>query len=374
MKYLISGVAPGFGGVGKLMEYLEDRLDKDEYILVYPLNSKVKNRYIRGALNRIYRKVFFKYQVNNIKNKNIILMHHQTLGLNDTLKLIQKNSSVDFYIMDNAFFCLKSYNYIDGNNEECLKCVGGKFKSAIENNCQPFPIKYKTYENITFLENLRKESKKINFYTLSHSNAELIKAHFGKDTNVKAIYFLTNDLLDEQNEAKNLSNEGNYDFDIVYHGADVEAKGFKYVQELSKCLNNYKILIPTSEFIESKPSNLTTKYMTWETGLKETVINSKLVLTPSLWSNTPEAATLKSFLFNGSVALVENRYGFSNDIPEESYLRLTGIIEQDVQKINEYLSTEKYLESKKEGRRYIDEYITRTKRLMGDYFKGDFNY
>jgi len=37
MKYIISGIVPGFGGVGKLLEYLNDTVDKNEFTLIYPL-------------------------------------------------------------------------------------------------------------------------------------------------------------------------------------------------------------------------------------------------------------------------------------------------------------------------------------------------
>ena len=47
MKYIISGMAPGFGGVGKLLEYLNDTVDKNEFTLIYPLIFTFKNRYIK---------------------------------------------------------------------------------------------------------------------------------------------------------------------------------------------------------------------------------------------------------------------------------------------------------------------------------------
>lgn len=366
MKYLISGVAPGFGGVGKLMEYLYDTIDKTEYTLIYPKVFTFKNKYLRGLFNRISKDIVFNIKVFFIKNKNVVLIHHQSLGLRNTKKLI-KNNKVDFYIMDNAFFCLKSYNYIDDSNKECLECINSDFDTVIKNKCNPFPIKYKINENINFLRFLKEESKNINFYTLSHSNAELLKKHFG-DVKVKAIYFLTNDILDDQFESNNSISEYDKGFDIVYHGADIDAKGFKYVQELSKVLPQFRFLIPTNKFIEDKLSNLVCKGMTWETGLKNEVINAKLVLTPSLWSNTPEAATLKSFLFNGSVGMIKNKYGFANDVDNDSVLSLTGNISEDAMIINDFLLAKEYKELSLKGKKYMVKYIEMSKKLMKELF------
>jgi hypothetical protein len=69
--------------------------------------------------------------------------------------------------------------------------------------------------------------------------------------------------------------------------------------------------------------------MTWESGLREAVINAKCVLTPSIWSNTPEAATIKSFQFNGNVVMYNTNYGFGQELKNVT-LQLTGIESNDL--------------------------------------------
>ena len=359
-------MAPGFGGVGKLLEYLNDTVDKNEFTLIYPLIFTFKNRYINGILNRISKVFFLILNVYFLKNKHLILIHHQSLGCKITKKLIE-NNKIDFYIMDNSFFCIKSYNYIKGANKECLECVNTNFKPAIKNNCNSFPFKNKVKENIDFLIFLKENSRDINFYTLSHSNADLLKMHFG-DVYVKPIYFLTNDILKDKLESESLVSQYDKGFDIVYHGAEIDAKGFQYVQELAKSLPQYKVLIPTNKCKEDKLSNLTCKALTWETGLREEVINAKLVLTPSMWSNTPEAATLKSFLFNGSVGMIKNKYGFSNDVDDESYLCLSANKKNDVVMIDNFLKEERYKIVAILGKKYIAKYIEMSKQLMKELF------
>ena len=86
-RYIICGIAPGFGGVGKLMEYLDEKIDPTKNVLIYPKTFKFKNRYIRWILNQLSKKIFFNLKLREIKNKNILIMHHQSLGLKATKKV-----------------------------------------------------------------------------------------------------------------------------------------------------------------------------------------------------------------------------------------------------------------------------------------------
>lgn len=370
MKYIICGIPPGSGGVGKLIEYLKTKVDHSKYIILYPKKFNFKNKYIRTIINTISRIIFFRIKLKSVTNKNIILMHHQSLGLKISKFLIDNNKNVDFYVMDNSFFCSKSFNYIEGKKKECLDCLGGNFISAIKNKCQVFPYKHNIYSNIRFLQYLKENYQKINFYTLSNSNASLLRKHFGDNVFVKAIYFLTDDLIDGQKnfELKN-SNNNVAIFDIVFHGDDLEAKGFEYVQELAKELKQYTFCIPTRKKIKNVNKNMYTNYMRWETGLKEAVINAKLVLTPSFWSNTPEAATLKSFLYNGSVGLLKNKYGFTNEINHHAYLQLSGKKNIDVEKIDNFIKEKKYLHLRKNGKKYFKNYFVMANKSMEEFFE-----
>ena len=60
-------------------------------------------------------------------------------------------------------------------------------------------------------------------------------------------------------------------------------------------------------------TNVTFFDCTWETGLKEAVANARVVVNPSLWSAPIEGAFLKSVAFNGNVAVVESKFGFSSE-------------------------------------------------------------
>ena len=114
--------------------------------------------------------------------------------------------------------------------------------------------------------------------------------------------------------------------------------------------------------------NVYTSYIEWDSGLKEIVVNSKLVLTPSLWSYTPEAATLKSLLHNGSVGLIKNQYGFANDIDENAFLRLTGNAKIDSKIIDKFLRSKRNFSLRKKGLNYFEKYYQEAFSSLQNYF------
>ena len=80
MKYIICGLAPGSGyGVPKLLEYLDDRLNQSKYTMLYPKVYNFRNKYLRWFVNKISKTFFFPIRLAGIKNKNIVLMHHQSI-------------------------------------------------------------------------------------------------------------------------------------------------------------------------------------------------------------------------------------------------------------------------------------------------------
>ena len=63
----------------------------------------------------------------------------------------------------------------------------------------------------------------------------------------------------------------------------------------------------------SRLNNVTFQDCTWETGLEEAVRKAKLVANPSLWSAPIEGAFLKSLAYNGNVAVVDTKFGYSSE-------------------------------------------------------------
>ena len=181
-------------------------------------------------------------------------------------------------------------------------------------------------------------------------------------------YFLTNDLNYElENILKTKNNNNEYVFDFIFHGSDIKSKGFDYCVKLARRMRKYNFFFPTSKIINL--SNVTTGDVRWETGLRELVMKSRVVLTPSLWSNTPEAATLKSVILNGCVALMKNSFGFCNEVDNESFIELSGEIEKDSILLKKFIDNKKLrLSLQVKGRVFFKKYVNISKKHLSKYF------
>jgi hypothetical protein len=336
VEYIISGIAPGFGGVARFVEFLENNLESKKYIFLYP-EKNIQN---------------FRNILKTIKNQNVTIIHPQSVGLKETIQLID-NNNVNLYVVDNSFFCLKSYNHLSGENTECLACLED-LSESIKNQCDPFPVRYASLENIVYLKKLYELAPRITFFVLSKSSKNLVERYFGKHVRTKKVSFLSEELF-----ASPTPNAGYVkQYDIVYHGSTHAAKGIEYVQKISQKLPQYSFFFPCNkDALGVKTKNIDSRYVVWEDGLREIVENAKLVLTPSLWSYMPETATLKSFLHNGSVGLINNKYGFGNDVSNGAYLNLSGNIAQDAKLISEYIDNKEFSILKKSAKGYVRHYM-----------------
>jgi hypothetical protein len=101
---------------------------------------------------------------------------------------------------------------------------------------------------------------------------------------------------------------------------------------LDKEMPSYNFLFPFANKNDEKNHNITFKKMRWESGLHEAVSNAEVVFCPSVWSYTPEAAMLKSFLMSKLVAYFKIPHSFT-DTNEELGFVLTGNIRTDAIKL-----------------------------------------
>lgn len=357
-KYLISGIAPSRGGVGYLMYNLEKLAVTYKYDVIYPkhINKSIrKNLFnpffvINEILKRRKSKYTFASKLKTIKNSEVILIHPQTIGYESFLVLLKDNEVIKTYVMDNSFFCIKSYNILNGS--ECLKCLNDI--DSVDRTCAPFPTNYDKDRNLSYLKTYQSFASKIIFYTQNNKQSDLVKNHFGKKTKVCQIGLKTGEFFE-----KDFVKDKNKQYDVVYHGANVEAKGFLYFIELAKKMHGYTFFIPyNSEKIPYSilPNNLICKDVTWNTGLKEMVINAKLVLCPSLWSAPIEGALLKSIHYNGNVGIVSTKYGFGNDIPNDTVLKLSADIHDATEQIYDFFTNS--IDLSQRSRIWLSEFLS----------------
>jgi len=366
--YIVAGIPPSRLGVGRLMAYLVEQ-NQNDFSIIYP-NIKYPDSDLETLIRRVsclevfkqcfiylHSKVINKFYLRNeiasLKGQNVILIHPQTIGLENVTKIIE-NNNVFLYLMDCSFFCVKSYNHIEKSFQPCFLCVGGNYEFAKLNNCKPFPEKYKLSTNVQFLEMLQKSSNKITFLVQNSSQGDLVKKHFGEKTRVLKIGMFATDFIENSTNVKNKNEiDEEYNFDFVYHGAVSEAKGLLYTLNIASKLNQFSFLIPApyekckkiidKQSFKNELANVTFLNMSWETGLREYVINSKVILCPSLWSAPIEGSLIKSFIFNGVVALVPAKYSFVNDLPESIYCKLDdNSLDREAKKLTELIENEAY--------------------------------
>jgi hypothetical protein len=343
-KYIFSGIGVSSLGTGRFVGYLK-KISGRKWIIKWQYideikNAKHNNNYyslLCFAILQLYSYIRFNLYSIIVRNSDIILLHPQTIGLNNTICLI-KNNNVKYYVLDNSYFCLKSYNY-RSDIGECLDCLSriGNYHAT----CKSFPIKVKNYDFVLFHKYLIEYSKRIEFLTQNASQSILLKKHFGNEINVVEVGMITPEI-----DYSKLANHGNNTWNnvkmsntIVYHATNLEEKGINYTLELSKYLPNYTFIIPFSrdeinsiEKLQLKENVLFHK-CNWENGLMEIVENCQFTICPSMWSAPVEGAVLKSIMHGNIVCVVQTDYGFVNDIPDDVVLKLSNEIQNAVKQI-----------------------------------------
>ncbi|MDC3401459.1 hypothetical protein OA101_00175 [Alphaproteobacteria bacterium] len=348
-KYLISGIAPGKGGVGALVKSLDSRRAMFNYESIYVRNPKVsigsllKERKITDFLFESILWVWslFSAQIRmlTMRNNRVILIYPQYFN-SYVLTTLVKNNEVALYVMDNSFFCIKSNNYLEG--KECMKCINGTIN--IDKSCSPLSKISSTRSAINKINKIKSISPDLYFLAQNYQQLLLLKKTFGDSVKGNVVGMDTGEF---GHQSAVINKQG---YDIVYHGSNSDAKGVMYVLELAKHLKQYSFLLPISPNVKQlQYSNVHYKECTWSSGLKEYTANARLVLCPSIYSSPVEGSLLKSIAYNGNVAVFDNSFGFQNDIDSKVLLRLNSNISVSSNIIDEFIrsSSDKSFYAKK---------------------------
>ena len=325
---LISGLPPGSSGTGRFLEYFRGEFfDIFEFI------------HLGGPYDKEIRK-----KINLIKNRQILIVHPQSIGFK-LFRTIVLNNACFLYVMDNSFFCGASYNILSRENKPCFRCL----KSRI----------HEEKENCTNLWNFKDFSDladKIYFFAQNLNQRKLLVKKFGKKTKVKVTGLNVSD-ISEQLTIK--FNERNHD--IIYHGSENFAKGYDFAKKLDEKLGGEKIYFPASG-------------ETWETGLKEKIINSKIVLNPSLWSSPVEGALLKSIKYNGCVSVANILTSFINEIPDDICLKLNPqSVTDSCKKLSHLLKNkERRQELRLKSKSWLDQYVNSVNQNLKTTIRSEF--
>jgi len=347
-RYLISGIGPGTGGVGRLMQVLVPKYKAMGYEVIYKREPKSIKTMIKGwkficsffeIIDRVTDGVHFKRACKKIYNADVVFLHPQTAGYDVFFGLVARNN-ISLYVMDNSFFCIQSYNNNPVSKLECLQCIGEINPDA---KCSPFPVQYKKEDNIEKLEKLKAVSSEINFLAQNNMQRKLLEKHFGEHIIVEVVG------MDAEEAGFSYEEKGGGEYyDLVFHAAPLAAKGMFYFIDLAKHLPEYSFFIPSSESnvlhlteLSSLPANIICSDMRWETGLLGIVSNARIVVNPSMWSAPIEGALIKSMKYNENVATVKTEFGYEAEIQGvRNHIRLSIDAKDGAQEIRGFLSGE----------------------------------
>lgn len=380
--FVVSGIGPSDSGVGRMMK----RLSVVAFERGYKLICRRQGASLRGYLQqgkvmhavsevsaRIRGVLAFNLAVGRIRESNVVAVHPQTLGYKNLFRMIENGNSVSLYVMDNSYFCVRSYNHLPGEAGPCFKCLGGRFDSAAR--CTPFPANYSREENTHFLEKLMDFRQKIRFVVQNSNQGELLKHHFG-GISYRVAGLLTDEMLDLPELYPHTSG-----YDVVYHAAAIEPKGILYLLQLARLLPDCKILVPAraSDIMDlcskygidiTKCTNLAIVDMTWEGGLVSIIRQAKMVICPSLWSAPIEGALIKSIMWNGKVAVVDVDFSFVQELPDEVVLKLPTNVEYAASLVQIFLSNPTArMEMATNARAWATTYLSRAGAMSDTIFE-----
>jgi hypothetical protein len=351
-KYIVSGVPISDTGVGRLMKGMLPEAESRGYKLVTPcttsLKEALKRLFLRQAilvlLQRLLGRSFLNLRLLLTRNSLVLFIHPQTAGFENLFRLARRNR-VYLYVMDNSFFCVRSYNIDPYEHSECLRCLGKLDNSHPD--CQPYPVDYKKKKNISYLNLLIEFSSKIVFLAQNKNQEILLRKHFGENIECLIVGLNTGEIpLNGIREQATRGHIGDQAFDVVYHGSTQLAKGITYLVRLAQTLKDFSFFVPENkERCESSIgypipyTNITFRECRWESGLKNVVSQARLVINPSLWSASIEGSLIKSVFYGAMVATVKTEYGFENELSKHvNLIRLPQNMEKASQIVRDILT------------------------------------
>jgi hypothetical protein len=347
-KIIISGLEPGFGGVPRFLEYLDSSIE-----IICPRTTENK----KNLLDKIKKYFIFLLQVIKNNRNHAIIMHHNSIPTLFLILIYIIYKKVEYFAIDNSYFCNKSYNVL--NDKACFSCLGNSGVSAIRNNCKNFPANKNAFS--AFIERyiIRRFCINSTIYSLSDASSSLINQVFPKSDPV-SIGFSTIELRKELSlyNKKNFPNRKYF----VFHGSNNEAKGFLYSLALANEMKEYEFIFPMPKPAQTiTSSNCRFIDMRWESGLREYLSNALFILCPSTWTYTPEAAMLKSFILNDNVGYFDIKNSFSEDIPNDLGVKLSGDTFIDARKIEKKIRSSN---NNNKGKEFVRKFLDKSENLI----------
>ena len=353
---VISGLSPGFGGVPRLLEFLKQYNE-----VITPRRDKIYSSI--KILHKALMLISWIRQILSTSSQRVTIIHHFSIPTIVLILIAVRFRKVHYFAIDNSFFCIKSYNHKFGS--PCLDCVGANVPLQYTQSCLSFPNKKSRLslkmEGILIAYWVKNNDS----YALSESSAKLMRKHFSDSKNVEVLNFSTLELRDCINDTQIIENGRTFKkvskvhkYNFVFHGSAHEAKGYDYSIKLAEKLPEFTFLFPF--LLKPEQQRLKNCFwidMTWTNGLKELVVSADCVLCPSQWSYTPEAAMLKSLIYNEAVLYMETSGSFSDDIPANVGIRASGRISTDVKRLKHHMEFVEAKTMERKGRDFVIKFV-----------------
>ena len=358
MVFYIAGIGPGEAGASTFYKHIEKLAKQNEVPTIYPfIHKSFRRLFYKDKLKALiyllkisFSQIVFTIKVLFLKPQNIILSHPQGIGLLLTIFIILRHKRINFYVLDNSYFCIQSYNY-HRQEGECLRCIN--FNQSPYKDCKSFPGIRMNSIHLFFNKFLYHYNKKIKFFFQNYEQLELFKIHMNhQKLNLEQLGLITSDIQEALDEYK-IINKDNIQIKkffstnsldksyIVFHGNDNDAKGSFIAYEIAKYLPEFNFIFPFQKPNLELSSNCIFLPCSWNTGLKELVISSICVLNTSMWSAPIEGALIKSILYNGVLITAKTKRAFYNEIPKD--LTLIYQSKKSIKKIRSTLSSKSNL-------------------------------
>ena len=331
---VFSGIGPGSSGVGRFIQSLI-ALYGCRVFSVYAgaslrqaWSSRRFDILLKELLKRGFSKLFFITRSFLTRRKNVILVHPQTIGLR-TFKRLCRNNHVSVFLVDNFWFCKKSYNHKDQNS--CLLCVKDIHSTSLSCQSAPIPYSHRSYLDFyTFLKDAD-----ISFLVQTEAQKKLLLTHLDRDAPISVVGLPTSELGKAKDESFGPVIRGNSVNRVLLHASTVDAKGFTWFIELANQLPDVTFIVPSLKphRVKDSASNILWCPASWDHGLQEIMASVDLVLCPSLWSSVIEGALIKSLWFHGRVGVVDVPYAYGASLSSDIVLKLSLSVEEAADQI-----------------------------------------
>lgn len=343
---VISGIPAGDSGTGRFVAHLQARMgdivgnrirliSRPERPAPWQIRLWLRNKEYKLAASGIIRYGFllgrFWWGVSNVllkPGRRLVLLHPQNVGYRLALRLLESRKAPSLiYLLDSSFFCLVSYNHLQGEIGPCLRCLEFGYDQIAKNGCKPFPgPDPAATEFAPSLEELVKAGR-VKVAAQNLRQAELAQRQFRLPSCPPVIGLWTQD-WDEvfSGDAELTPDEApaEYAWDVLFHGHCLDAKGASWIAKVAAHCPELRFAFPfpRPEWFEA-PANCSFVPCTWESGLRDELSRSRFVAVPSLWSAPIEGALVKSIACARAVVVVNNPTSYSDELPDGLVLRLS---------------------------------------------------